>query len=348
MKNVFKQKKGISISMLSGNNGILQKATDAKINTEKANEKEQIQLAVFGSYNNNAQLEVETVNLNIKNNISGLTTDDATEFPLTVTYTATGNSYTVDEYGNVNKAVVYPIVSNTLKTGDYVEYNDKPYIVLYDMDSEYNWVEIISLDPLESITLGKTDSTAGAVGTTNTYERAKWSYNNAISTLNAIAQNYLNTDLAEGARCVGSNPINPLSEGSIRSYDKIKEIDNNYQTDYTQLQNINVAPFSDSTYDYYWLASRGDDGIHADNSYYGIKRVSKTGVVKISISQNNVGFLLDTWGVIYEELDEYERERYDFHFFECTAGFRPIIKLKSSTKVVSGDGSSGSPYKLQK
>ena len=89
--------------MLSGNNGILQRATDSKEKTTVAGEKEQIQIAVLGSYNDNAKLEVETVNSNIKNNISGITTDDATEFPLTVTYTATGNKYTVNSEGIVEK-----------------------------------------------------------------------------------------------------------------------------------------------------------------------------------------------------------------------------------------------------
>ena len=73
--------------MLSGDNSILQKATDAKTNTEKANEKEQIQIEVLGSYNESGELKIATVNANIKNNISGVTTDDATGFPLTVTYT---------------------------------------------------------------------------------------------------------------------------------------------------------------------------------------------------------------------------------------------------------------------
>lgn len=93
---------GISIGMLSGSNGILQKATDAKTNTEKASEKEQLQIEVLVSYNKNGNLEIATLNSNIKNNIRGVTTDDATEFPLTVTYTATGNRYAVDEEGNVD------------------------------------------------------------------------------------------------------------------------------------------------------------------------------------------------------------------------------------------------------
>lgn len=50
----------------------------------------------------NGDLEIATVNSNIKRNIRGVTTDDATEFPLTVTFTSTGNSYIVDADGNVD------------------------------------------------------------------------------------------------------------------------------------------------------------------------------------------------------------------------------------------------------
>ena len=92
---------GISASMLSGDNGIFQRATDAKKSTEKANEKEQIQAEVLGSYKK-GKLEIATVNSNIKNNISGVTTDDAIVFPLIVTYTSTGNQYSVDKNGNVD------------------------------------------------------------------------------------------------------------------------------------------------------------------------------------------------------------------------------------------------------
>ncbi len=87
--------------MLSGDNSILQKATNAKTNTENANEKEQIQLAVLGSYDNNGKLLVGNVNANIKKSINRVTTDEATSFPLTVTYTESGNRYIIDENGNV-------------------------------------------------------------------------------------------------------------------------------------------------------------------------------------------------------------------------------------------------------
>ena len=351
MEKIFKKKKGItlialvitiivllilagiSISMLTGDNSILQKATEAKTNTEEKSKEEQIKLEVMGSYGTNGTIDVATLKTNLEK-IGATVTGNS--LPLTVTLG--GQEFTIDTNGNVEKSVVYPIVSNTLKAGDFVEYNNKPYIVLYDMDSEYNWVEIVSVNPLENVTIGKDDTTNGAQGTLNSYGRAEWSYNNAIKNLNLTAQKYLDTDLADRARCVGSNPSNPLIEGGPNSDDPMrKDIDNNYTSDYSQLIQINTAAFNDDNYDFYWLASRGaldyGSGISI-NSPYGLKRVNKSG----NRSENN-GYN-STLGIILG---------YDYdEFYSVTAGFRPVIRLISTIKVVDGDGSSNSLFKLQK
>lgn len=107
--------------MLSGDNSILQRATDSKEKTTVAGEKEQIQLEVLGSYETNGNLLIGTVNANIKNHISGIITDDAAEFPLTVAYTATGNKYEVYEDGKVD--VKGPSITEYVKVGDYIDYD---------------------------------------------------------------------------------------------------------------------------------------------------------------------------------------------------------------------------------
>ena len=99
----------------------MQRATDSKEKTTAAGEKEQIQLEVLGSHENDGTLLVGTVNNNIKNHISGATTDDAPEFPLTVTYTATGNKYEVYEDGKVD--VKGPSITEYVKVGDYINYD---------------------------------------------------------------------------------------------------------------------------------------------------------------------------------------------------------------------------------
>ena len=330
--------------MLSGDNSILQKATEAKTSTEKVNEKEQIQMEVLGSLNKNGKLEIAIVNSNIKSNISGVTTDDATEFPLTVTYTLTGNSYSVDEDGNVEKAVIYPLVSNTLKAGDYVEYNNEPYIVLYDMDSEFNWVEIISVNPQENVTLGHSDQYDSNMGIYEFFPDALNSYNNAITTLNNKALAYLDTDLADRARCVGSNPQSPDSEsnyisnsGTYNYFVNIKGEDSNYQKDFNQLQNINSKGFNDENYTSYWLASRVCNNPYgSDNHYYGLRTVQNNGT-------QSVGNLI----FVYLLSDKQQVDAND-RGLERISGLRPVIRLISTTKIVDGDGSIGSPYKLQK
>ena len=56
--------------MLTRDNTILQKATDAKINTEKATEEEQIKIEVIGSYETNGVLIAQRVKDNINNHIA--------------------------------------------------------------------------------------------------------------------------------------------------------------------------------------------------------------------------------------------------------------------------------------
>jgi len=112
---------GVSISMLTGENGILQKADAAKTQTSIGQEKEQIQLEVLASYETNGSLRVEIINNNIKNHINGVATDDATEFPLTVTYSSTGNKYEVYSDGTVNPKG--PSAEKLIQIGDYINYD---------------------------------------------------------------------------------------------------------------------------------------------------------------------------------------------------------------------------------
>ena len=365
MKNIFKQRKGItlialvitiivllilagiSISMLSGDNSILQKATDAKINTDNANEKEQIQIVVLGSYNDNAKLEVATVNSNIKNRINGVTTDDATEFPLKVTYTATGNSYTVEYNGNVEKETP-KVYSNEVKVaiteGKYVTYNNEKYIVLYDVNSGYNWIEIVSKNPLEKVTLGyngiglptEDELLEQEYGTTN-LEKSRWVYNNAIKILNDNAQKYLNTQFADRARCVGSDPINPLSESGFYDFPniRVRNEDTNYtigintdfpNKDMDQLNLLDIAKFSDTTYgSYCWLASRYiDDQSNPSQIYFGLSCIYSRG----SIKQGSAIYL--TGGSTSN----------------INRSFRPVVRLKYNINITGGNGTDSDPYTL--
>ena len=64
---------GVSIAMLTGENGILNKATTAKQKTEEATAEERVKLEVAGSPREDGKLDTDLLNENLRNNIDGLT-----------------------------------------------------------------------------------------------------------------------------------------------------------------------------------------------------------------------------------------------------------------------------------
>ena len=91
---------GISIMMLTGDNGILTRAGETKEATEEKEFKEQLQLEVMGNYNEEYKLNATTLKQDIENSISNSSvTGD--EFPLTVTNTDNNKKYIIDSDGTV-------------------------------------------------------------------------------------------------------------------------------------------------------------------------------------------------------------------------------------------------------
>ena len=142
MKKILKQKKGItlialvitiivllilagiSISMLAGDNGILQKATDAKTQTGIGQEKEIISLAYnaalakkVGNGNSSAVTDSE---LNDELDSSEAT---ASGSPIIVTFIKTGNTYEIDSQGDVKLSTPQSAEIPTLPTAS----GTKPY-----------------------------------------------------------------------------------------------------------------------------------------------------------------------------------------------------------------------------
>ena len=92
---------GVSIAMLTGQNGILTQANNAKDETEQANAKEKVELAVIAtmSQSKRGALDADKLVTEITNNYGGTATKTGTGFP--VNTTVDGKSFTVDSNGNV-------------------------------------------------------------------------------------------------------------------------------------------------------------------------------------------------------------------------------------------------------
>ena len=156
-KKVFKSKKGItlialvvtivvllilagvSISMLGGENGIITQAIDAKEETDVADEKEKVQLAVTAAKGNTNWGEITEENLKKElDKIVGDTgkndEDKKTEITsnsdgiFNVLFKETGRNYYVDNDGKIifEEPIDYPTLATETTSanyGDYVKYN---------------------------------------------------------------------------------------------------------------------------------------------------------------------------------------------------------------------------------
>ena len=221
----------------------------------------------------------------------------------------TTNEPTADEVLDItgNKKI-YVEIPNIKKPGETILCN-----VLYN--DETNGLQIISVDSVENVTLGNSNFTT-----------MMNSYNNAITTLNGKAKEYIDEenenyalikDIVKEARCVGSNPTNPSAEAGylyVISKYQLRDADENYSSDYNKMTALGISG-SNTTY---WLASRyvysnslaSDFGVRSVNSSGGLE-VNRLCTVNFSDS-------------VYACSESY--------------GFRPVFHLKSGIKITGGDG----------
>ena len=97
---------GVSIATLTGENGILTRANDAKTNTGIAEEKEAIQLAYAGAVaekRGTGDITADDLNREFGTNGTNATAEDGTDGEITVTFDPPSNRvYTIDADGNIS------------------------------------------------------------------------------------------------------------------------------------------------------------------------------------------------------------------------------------------------------
>ena len=275
-----------------------------------------------------------------------------------------GHKYTVYKNGTISEYTEPPyakdvltvtVSENSIESPYYVNYpSAKGTIkcrVLYN-DDTYG-LQIVSVNPVTKIILGSKDTNDNVNGAMNSVERAKNSYNRAITTLNEKAEEYIKTSdgsiLATDARCVGSDPLDKNYPENLTGDAKKAEMrsiteefnnnqigeyyktDTHYELDYNRLDKIGIKTITDeSAIDKtYWLASHISDyysNYNADDfSFRFIEANGEPSLYPSMTVYHNNRFAMQTYG---------------------EKGLRVIFKLSPNAKVIDGDGTENFPFEI--
>ena len=205
---------GISIAMLTGQNGILTQAQNAKTTTENKSAEEKVRLAVMGAMSDDGTLTVEKLRTdmaNYKGTIEGET------FP--VTATVDGKSFTVNANGSVGEIVPAP---EGLEVGTEVTYTPSG---TYKWKAEYcSSIKTVGTDDVTldssndnykiskwkvlDIKNGKVTLVPEAPTSGTVYLGQAQGYNNVVKLLNDACSNlYGNTSKGIEARSINIEDI---------------------------------------------------------------------------------------------------------------------------------------------
>ena len=92
---------GVSIASLTGPNGLLTRANEAKEATTRAGAKEKVQMEVAGSFNEHGNFDMDKLKENLKENLGLQESDIKDNEDGSITVTVDGYEVTVDSNGNV-------------------------------------------------------------------------------------------------------------------------------------------------------------------------------------------------------------------------------------------------------
>ena len=156
---------GVSIAMLTGDNGIITRANEASEKTKKSNAEEQVDIAVQGSYGTNGKINIDSLNDELKN-IEGLKykgkeiseSNKIESLPDKVNLD--GNEIIINEDGSANRII---------RMEEYQTEDTKPYLP----GSEFKQVEGTNLENGLVVTEGTNYWTWIEVPITDVFKTAK-------------------------------------------------------------------------------------------------------------------------------------------------------------------------------
>ena len=91
----------VTLNITTNRGGLVKQATNAKKLTNAASEREKLLILGVASIGTNGKINIESLKTNINNSSGEMTSDNATDFPLVVIYSSTGNRYFMFDDGTV-------------------------------------------------------------------------------------------------------------------------------------------------------------------------------------------------------------------------------------------------------
>ena len=166
---------GVSIAMLTGENGILSQAQKAGEQTDIGQEKEAIALAYNGAKaeNNGGDVDVDDLNRNFGYNDTDATAEGSK--PITVTFKESGRQYTIDENGVISGPTEANIIASIRIEGEKSEGTppmpssdfsyvtgtvDDGYVIQDGEGNQYVWVPVDKNQKIKVNVTSKEDITS--------------------------------------------------------------------------------------------------------------------------------------------------------------------------------------------
>ena len=224
---------GVTIATLTGDNGILTKATESKDKTEEAEAEEQVKLAIAGSIGEDGEIDNEELkdNLNKIEGIEEVGEISDSDYPISVTIDGE-YSYLINKDGTIGEVVK----REGIKVGDYVNYTPDVSTTEYGVDklsseitgtinnssaitqdSSMKW-RIMNIDASGRVDLISETPTSKSV-----YFSGARGYNNGVYVINDICKSlYSNNSLGITARSIDLKDIedkmNDTGKNAISAY----------------------------------------------------------------------------------------------------------------------------------
>ena len=208
---------GVTIATLTGDNGILTKATESKNKTEEGEEEEKVKLSVAGALakDNGGEIKEGYLDEELASQFGEKGTDYKLEGsgPFTVTIIESGRSYIINADGTIGEA----IKREGIEVGDYVNYSYDTVAEGYSLEqaesgytsdqtvAQTNGLKwrILNIDPSGRVDLISEEPTSQRVD----FQGAR-GYNNGVYVINDICRSlYSNSSLGIEARSLDLKDI---------------------------------------------------------------------------------------------------------------------------------------------